>query len=61
MEVHPETKKDDPVVIKDDPVKQAGNAPPSQSSNTTPQFGYGPYVGEPSAKKPEEKKDGSAP
>jgi len=61
MEVHPDTKKDDPVVIKDDPVEQAGNAPPSQSANTTPQFGYGPHGGEPSTKGPEEKRDTSAP
>lgn len=42
MEVHPDTKKDDPVVVVH------GGQPPSQSTKTTPQFGYGPYGGEPS-------------
>ncbi|KAK5134990.1 hypothetical protein LTR08_005942 [Meristemomyces frigidus] len=48
MEVHPATKEEDPVVVKDDPVKQADGHAPSQSTNTTPQFGYGPFGGEPS-------------
>ncbi|KAI7613204.1 calcium-translocating P-type ATPase, partial [Hortaea werneckii] len=48
MDVHPETKKEDPVVVNEDPVEQAGNQPPSQSADTTPQFGRGPFTGEPS-------------
>ncbi|KAI6879371.1 hypothetical protein KC334_g17039 [Hortaea werneckii] len=48
MDVHPETKKEDPVVVNEDPVEQAGNQPPSQSTDTTPQFGQGPFTGEPS-------------
>ncbi|KAI7527475.1 calcium-translocating P-type ATPase, partial [Hortaea werneckii] len=48
MDVHPETKKEDPVVVNEDPVEQAGNQPPSQSTDTTPQFGRGPFTGEPS-------------
>jgi Ca2+-transporting ATPase len=62
MEVHPDTKKDDQVVIGDNPVDVAGHAPPSQSTNTTPQFGYGPYGGEPSNTKSDadQKKDDGA-
>ncbi|KAI6966817.1 calcium-translocating P-type ATPase [Hortaea werneckii] len=48
MDVHPDTKKEDPVVVNEDPVEQAGNQPPSQSTETTPQFGRGPFTGEPS-------------
>lgn len=60
MEVHPDTKKGDPVVLKDDPVAEADTVPPSQSTNTTPQFGYGPFGGEPSTKKPQsDRKDDS--
>ena len=48
MEAHPETQPDDPVIIKENPVEKAGNQPPSQSTDTTPQFGIGPFGGEPS-------------
>ena len=48
METHAETKKTDPVVVHEDPVAMADGKPPSQSTKTTPQFGYGPYGGEPS-------------
>ena len=50
MEAHPETKRDDPIVVKEDPVEKAGNQPPSQSTETTPAFGQGPFGGEPSKK-----------
>ena len=48
MEAHPETQPDDPVIIKENPVEKASNQPPSQSTDTTPQFGIGPFGGEPS-------------
>ena len=54
-EAHPETKADDPIIVKD-PEESAGNLPPSQSAETTPDFGVGPFAGEPS-KKDESKKD----
>ena len=50
LDVHPATEND-PVVSKADPVQEAGGQPPSQSTNTTPQFGYGPFGGEPSTKR----------
>ena len=55
MEIHPATKEEDPVVVQEDPVKEAGGLAPSQSTSTTPQFGYGPFGGEPkgSLKKPD--------
>lgn len=56
IEAHPETSPSDPVVVPGDPVENAGNQPPSQSNDTTPQFGMGPYGGVPSSKK-DEKKD----
>ncbi|KAK4540565.1 hypothetical protein LTR36_009095 [Oleoguttula mirabilis] len=49
METHPSTKKEDRVVINENPVERAGQQPPSQSTKTTPQFGYGPFGGEPSS------------
>lgn len=48
MDAHPGTKKEDPVLVNNDPVEPAGGQPPSQSTRTTPQFGYGPFGGEPS-------------
>ncbi|EMD00897.1 hypothetical protein BAUCODRAFT_566674 [Baudoinia panamericana UAMH 10762] len=50
LEIHPATKKDDHVVVEDNPVEVAGGAPPSQATETTPQFGFGPYGGVPSTK-----------
>ncbi|KAK3698464.1 plasma membrane calcium [Vermiconidia calcicola] len=50
---HPETKPSDNVLTTDNPVEEAGNKPPSQSTETTPQFGFGPYGGEPVTKKDE--------
>ncbi|KAH9826640.1 calcium-translocating P-type ATPase [Teratosphaeria destructans] len=49
MELHPQTRKGDHVLVHETPVEEAGNAPPSQSTATTPQFGYGPFAGEPSS------------
>ena len=54
MDKHPDTKPGDEVVVED-PVEKAGGAP-SQSTETTPQFGAGPYAGEPSSKKDGESK-----
>jgi Ca2+-transporting ATPase len=48
LDVHPDTKKEDPVIVADNPVEAAGGQPPSQATATTPQFGLGPYGGEPS-------------
>ena len=45
MEVHPETKPGTEVIVED-PVDTAGG-PPSQSTETTPQFGAGPFGGSP--------------
>lgn len=63
LETHPDTKKGDGVVIAEDPVEAAGQAPPSQSNSTTPQFGYGPFGGEPSTSKADadQKKDDTMP
>jgi len=62
METHPGTKKSDPVVVHEDPVAMADHEPPSQSTKTTPQFGYGPYGGEPSnASKDGKKAEDTAP
>lgn len=47
LETHPDTSKKDDVVVKEDPVSQAGG-PPSQANTTTPAFGQGPFAGEPS-------------
>ena len=51
MEAHPDTRREDPVVIRADPVEAAGGQPPSQATETTPQFGFGPYGGDPTLKK----------
>ncbi|KAF2722634.1 calcium-translocating P-type ATPase [Polychaeton citri CBS 116435] len=50
MDPHPDTKKGDTIVVER-PVEAAGNAPPSQSTATTPAFGLGPFGGEPSTGK----------
>ncbi|KAK3622501.1 plasma membrane calcium [Elasticomyces elasticus] len=49
LDVHPETeyKSSNTLMVPGNPVEQAGGHPPSQSTNTTPQFGIGPYAGEP--------------
>lgn len=44
ISVHSGTKKEDPVVVKDAPVP---GVPPSQSNDTTPAFGLGPFAGQP--------------
>ncbi|PNS18960.1 Calcium-transporting ATPase 2 [Sphaceloma murrayae] len=46
LEVHPDTRDDDPVFVEN-PIEAAGYAPPSQSVNTTPAFTIGPYAGQP--------------
>ena len=43
MDTHPETKSSDRLVAGGDPVELADQQPPSQSTKTTPQFGYGPF------------------
>ena len=48
MDSHPDSNPMDDIALKDNPVEQAGGLPPSQANETTPQFGYGPYSGEPS-------------
>lgn len=48
MDRHPDTKPGDDAIVED-PVDRAGGAP-SQSVQTTPQFGGGPFAGEPSKK-----------
>jgi len=61
LEVHPETKKDQEIIVQGDPIEQAGGKPPSQSTKTTPEFGYGPFGGSFSsapADEKSEKKDG---
>jgi Ca2+-transporting ATPase len=55
-EAHPETKEDDPIIVKD-PEESAGKLPPSQSTETTPDFGVGPFAGEPSKKNESKKED----
>jgi len=61
LEVHPDTKKSQEIIVQGDPIEQAGGKPPSQSTKTTPEFGYGPFGG-PSSLAPgdekSEKKDG---
>ncbi|KAK5108410.1 hypothetical protein LTR62_008366 [Meristemomyces frigidus] len=47
MDAHPETKEDDAVLIQGDAVQEAGGQAPSQSTDTTPAFGYGPFGEEP--------------
>ena len=62
QDVHPETKPDDPIIVTA-PIEAAGGQPPSQSTETTPDFGLGPFVGEPSKKDKNEReqKDESSP
>jgi len=55
-EAHPETKPDDPIIVVD-PEDSAGKLPPSQSVETTPDFGVGPFAGEPSKKNESTKED----
>ncbi|GME27233.1 ATPase P-type K/Mg/Cd/Cu/Zn/Na/Ca/Na/H-transporter [Neofusicoccum parvum] len=44
LSVHSGTRKDDPVVVRD---AAASGVPPSQSNETTPAFGVGPFAGQP--------------
>lgn len=47
LEIHPETKSQDPVVVQQ---QIDGHHPPSQSNDTTPAFGSGPFAGHPDVK-----------
>jgi Ca2+-transporting ATPase len=49
QDVHPETKPDDPITVSA-PTEAASGQPPSQSTVTMPDFGVGPFAGEPSKK-----------
>lgn len=62
QDAHPETKSDDPIIVES-PVEAAGHQPPSQSPETTPDFGLGPYAGSSSKKDESEhdKKDETSP
>ncbi|KAF2763884.1 calcium-translocating P-type ATPase [Teratosphaeria nubilosa] len=53
MELHPQTKKGDGVLLSENPAEQAGT--PGQSAGTTPQFGHGPFGGEPSSTRNDQK------
>lgn len=60
-EVHPETRESDPVVVNDPLQSGSGSRkPPSQATDTTPAFGFGPFGDQPAAdaeaKKDEDKK-----
>lgn len=44
VSVHPDTKKEDPVVVKD---AATLGVPPSQTNETTPAFGAGPFADQP--------------
>lgn len=46
LEVHPDTRDEDPVLVEN-PIEAAGGQPPSQSVDTTPAFSIGPYAGQP--------------
>ncbi|KAH0346894.1 calcium-translocating P-type ATPase, partial [Aureobasidium melanogenum] len=47
LEIHPETRPQDPVVVQQ---QIDGHHPPSQSNDTTPAFGLGPFAGHPDVK-----------
>lgn len=52
IDVHPDTKPGDPVVVPNAAaVAEADDHPPSQDTETTPAFGSGPFGGEPAGKK----------
>lgn len=46
VDIHPDTKSKDPVVV-DDPLEHTHDHPPSQAVETTPAFGTGPFRGQP--------------
>lgn len=46
LEVHPDTREEDPVYVAN-PLSAAGGQPPSQSVFTTPVFPIGPFAGQP--------------
>lgn len=47
LDIHPDTKSQDPVVVQQ---QMDGHHPPSQSNDTTPAFGSGPFAGHPDFK-----------
>ncbi|KAH0284466.1 calcium transporting P-type ATPase-like protein [Aureobasidium namibiae CBS 147.97] len=47
LDIHPDTKPQDPVVVQQ---QVDGHHPPSQSNDTTPAFGSGPFAGHPDIK-----------
>jgi len=47
LDIHPDIKPQDPVVVQQ---KVDGHHPPSQSNDTTPAFGSGPFGGQPDVK-----------
>lgn len=47
VDIHPDTKPQDPVIVEQ---QVDGHHPPSQSIDTTPAFGSGPFGGQPEAK-----------
>ena len=47
LDIHPDTKPQDPVVVQQ---QVDGHHPPSQSNDTTPAFGSGPFGGHPDVK-----------
>ncbi|KAF2009950.1 calcium transporting P-type ATPase-like protein [Aaosphaeria arxii CBS 175.79] len=46
IEVHPDTKPNDPILAPG-PSEYTHNGPPSQNVETTPNFGVGPFAGDP--------------
>ena len=55
LDFHPDTKSDDPIVVEQ---RMDTNHPPSQSMQTTPAFGLGPFGDQPQAVVSDDKKKG---
>ena len=53
VDIHPHTKSRDPILVEE-PLQQALDVPPSQTTETTPAFGIGPFGDEPKMHKREE-------
>jgi len=53
VEMHPDTLQNDPIIVKGLPAKE----PPSQTTETTPNFNAGPYAGQPKLEDPDKKDD----
>ncbi|GAB7348486.1 hypothetical protein MBLNU459_g6893t3 [Dothideomycetes sp. NU459] len=56
FEMHPDTRSNDPVVVVD-ALGVTGGQAPSQSNETTPAFGQGPFGGQPDINKGKAKRD----